>query len=90
MSRSPLSKRSAKYDCEIIADSSTLPVTLEVTFSGDGHLAKPPVIDRDTTAAISNQGLRSEAKAINALAQCGAYAMAADKTGVKVNFTRPD
>jgi len=69
-----------------IAGKDTLAVTLEVTFSGDGRLSKPPVIDRNASAIIDTQSLRSEAKAIDALAQCGAYQMAADKEGVKVNF----
>lgn len=73
-----------------IADSETLPVALEVTFSGDGHLSKPPVIERDAAVAITPRSLKSEARAIDALAQCGAYPMAAGRVGVKVSFPKPD
>lgn len=71
-----------------MATSGTLAVTLEVTFTADGHLATPPVIDRDGGATPA--GLQSEARAIAALAQCGAYPMAANAAAVKVNFPKPD
>ncbi len=71
-----------------VATSGTLPVTLEITFTADGHLAKPPVIDRE--GAATPAGLQSEARAIAALAQCGAYPMAANEASVKVNFPKPD
>jgi hypothetical protein len=73
-----------------VADKDTLPVVLEVTFSGDGHLAIPPTIDRDPAAATDPRTLQSEAKALAALSECGAYPVAAGKAGVKVNFLKPD
>jgi len=73
-----------------VAGEDTLPVTLEISFTAGGALAKPPVIDRAADAAITPQSLRSEAQALSALAQCGAYPMAAGRSGVKVDFPRPE
>ena len=71
-----------------LADKNTLPVTLEVSFAADGNLAKPPVIDRNTEGNDA-QAQRSEAIALAALSQCGAYAMADNQENVIVNFPRP-
>jgi hypothetical protein len=73
-----------------VAGSDTLPVTLEITFTADGALAKPPVIDRASGSPITPQSLRSEAQALSALAQCGAYPMAAGRSDVKVDFPKPE
>lgn len=72
-----------------LADNHTLPVTLEVNFSTDGNIASPPVIDADPTQQSDANVQRSETIAMQALAQCGAYAMAKGRAGVKVNFPRP-
>ncbi len=71
-----------------IADKNTLPVTLEVSFSPMGNLAKPPVIRRDASKRITDQMLRSESQAITALAQCGPYLMAFGQENVQVGFPR--
>ena len=73
-----------------IAGQDTLSVTLKITFAANGGLSKPPVIVRDDKTPITPQSLRSEAQAIAALAQCGAYPMAASKQGVEVRFPHPD
>ena len=73
-----------------IAGQDTLSVTLKITFAANGGLSKPPVIVRDDKAPITPQSLRSEALAMAALAQCGAYPMAANKQAVEVNFPRPE
>ena len=72
-----------------IAGKDTLNVTLRVTFTAGG-LSKPPEIERADGSAITPQSLRSEAQALTALAQCGAYRMAAGRQGGEVNFPRPD
>lgn len=72
-----------------IADKDTQPVTLEVTFSPLGNLAKPPVIKRDPISQLTDQALRSESQAITALSQCGPYLMAFGQSGLQVNFPRP-
>jgi len=69
-----------------IADKNTLPVTLEVSFSPMGNLAKPPVIRRAPSQRITDQMLRSESQAITALAQCGPYLMAFGQENVQVGF----
>ncbi len=69
-----------------LADPSTLGVTLSVSFSPLGNLAKPPVILRDPAASVSDQRLRSENLAITALAQCGPYLMAFGQSDVKIDF----
>lgn len=71
-----------------IADKNTLPVTLEVSFSPMGNLAKPPVIRRDPSKPINDQALRSESQAITALAQCGPYLMAFGQENVRVSFPK--
>lgn len=69
-----------------IADGNTLPVKLEVTFSAKGALAEPPVIMRTEGMSSNQQVLTSESKAIQALAACGAYPMAAGQRQVAINF----
>jgi len=71
-----------------IADKNTLPVTLEVSFSPMGNLAKPPVIRRDPSKRITDQMLRSESQAISALAQCGPYLMVFGQENVNVGFPK--
>lgn len=71
-----------------IADKNTLPVTLEVSFSPMGNLAKPPVIRRDPSKQITDRALRSESQAITALAQCGPYLMVFGQDNVQVGFPR--
>ncbi len=72
-----------------VAGADTLPVTLEITFAANGGLSKPPVIDRAAGAPITPQSLQSEARALSALASCGAYPMAAGRSNVKVDFPAP-
>ncbi|WP_338736351.1 hypothetical protein [Asticcacaulis sp. DW145] len=72
-----------------IADKDTLSVTLEVTFSPLGNLAKPPVIKRDLSKPLTDQALRSETRAITALSQCGPYLMAFGQSGIEVDFPKP-
>lgn len=72
-----------------IADSETLPVNLTVSFAGNGMLAKPPEIMRQTEDASNAKALRSESLAIAALAECGAYQMAAGRENVGIYFPRP-
>ena len=72
-----------------VAGTDTLPVTLHITFAGNGGLSKPPVIVRASDAAITPQSLRSEAQALSALAACGAYPMAAGRQDVEIHFPKP-
>jgi len=72
-----------------IADKDTRSATLTISFASDGGLAAPPLIERDPEAAITNQSLQSEAQALQALAACGAYPMAADQQSVTVVFPAP-
>ena len=72
-----------------LADKTTLPVELSVSFAEDGKLSKPPVIERAGSAQINDQSLRSEALALQALAACGGYAMAKGQQDVRVNFPKP-
>ena len=69
-----------------LADKSTLGVTLNVSFSPLGNLAKPPVIIREPGAQLSTQRLRSESLAIAALSQCGPYLMSFGQENVGVQF----
>ena len=61
-------------------------VTLSVSFSPLGNLAKPPVIERPNGAHLDDRRLKSESMAINALAQCGPYLMAFGQSNVSVQF----
>lgn len=72
-----------------IANSATLPATLKITFDGNGGLALPPEIERDPDAPITDQSLKAEAQALQALAECGAYPMAEGQQGVVVKFPTP-
>lgn len=71
-----------------VADKSTQSVTLQVSFSPLGNLAKPPTILRTPGTHIDDRLLRSENQAITALAQCGPYLMAYGQQDVKVVFPR--
>lgn len=71
-----------------VADKDTVPVTLEITFSPLGNLARPPVIKRAPGAALSDDLLRSESQALAALSQCGPYLMAFGQSGVAVTFPK--
>ena len=73
-----------------VAAKDTLPVTLKITFAANGGLSTPPQIVRSDDIAITPQSLHSEALALAALAQCGAYPMAANRRDVEVNFPRPE
>ena len=73
-----------------MASADALPVQLSVSFSSDGHLAVPPDIIRDPDQQGGMTGLRSETQAIQALAACGAYAMAAGKQNVQIHFPKPN
>ncbi|ESQ89871.1 hypothetical protein ABAC460_11250 [Asticcacaulis sp. AC460] len=72
-----------------MADETTLPVRLEVTFSQTGDLAEPPVIVRAEGLAGDSRVLVSESRAIQALAECGAYPMAGGRERVAINFPAP-
>lgn len=72
-----------------IAAKDTLSATLTISFTEDGGLSIPPVIDRDPDAPITDQSLQSEAKALAALAECGAYPMVKGQQNVKVVFPAP-
>ena len=61
-------------------------VTLSVSFSPLGNLAKPPVIERPNGSRLDDRRLKSESLAINALAQCGPYLMAFGQSDVSVQF----
>jgi hypothetical protein len=52
-------------------------------------LAKPPEIMRMAEDAANAKALRSESLAITALAECGAYQMAAGRENVSIQFPRP-
>ena len=69
-----------------VATKDTEGVTLTVSFSPLGNLAKPPVIERPNGAHLDDRRLKSESMAINALAQCGPYLMAFGQSNVSVQF----
>lgn len=69
-----------------VADKNTVSVTLSVSFSPLGNLAKPPQIVRENGASLNDKRLRSESLAITALAQCGPYLMAFGQSDVSVRF----
>jgi hypothetical protein len=69
-----------------VVDNQTVPVVLEVSFSTDGTLSAPPTIMRGDAAANNPVLLSSEAKAIQALAGCGAYPMAGGREKVAIRF----
>jgi hypothetical protein len=72
-----------------LADLDTVSVNLTVTFASNGMLAKPPEIMRQAEDASNPAALRSESLAITALAECGAYEMAAGRELVSIHFPRP-
>ena len=72
-----------------VADTETLPVNLTVSFAGNGMLAKPPEIVRAAEDSSNAKALRSESLAITALAECGAYQMAAGRENVSIHFPKP-
>lgn len=72
-----------------IANNTTLPATLKISFDGNGGLALPPEIERDPAAQITDQSLKAEAQALQALAECGAYPMAQGQQSVVVKFPTP-
>lgn len=72
-----------------IADAKTLPAKLTISFSPDGGLSAPPVIERDPDAEITDDSLHAEAKALQSLSECGPYPMAKDLQNVTVMFPLP-
>jgi hypothetical protein len=72
-----------------IAGRDALPVRLTVSFAGNGLLQRAPEIVRDPLAPIDVHTQLSEAQAIQALSECGAYTMAAGRENVTINFPRP-
>ncbi|WP_155908523.1 hypothetical protein [Asticcacaulis sp. YBE204] len=70
------------------ANADTLPVTLTVSFGADGKLSAVPVIERLDGAGIGPQFQVSETQAIQALAECGGYSMAAGQANVRINFPK--
>jgi len=72
-----------------IAGRDALPVRLTVSFAGNGLLERAPQIVRDPSAPIDVHTQLSEAEAIQALSECGVYAMAAGRENVTINFPRP-
>lgn len=72
-----------------IADLKTLPATLIISFDVDGGLSAPPVIEREVNSEITDDSLHAEAKALQALSECGAYPMAKGLQNVSVRFPSP-
>lgn len=72
-----------------ITDKNTLSATLTISFAEDGGLAEAPIIERDPEAAITDQSLQSEGKALAALSECGPYPMAIDQQNITVVFPSP-
>ena len=54
-----------------------------------GVLVRAPEIVRDPQAAVDIHTQLSEAEAIQALNECGAYTMAAGRENVTINFPKP-
>ncbi len=73
-----------------LANASTLPTRLELSFDDWGELAAPPEIERDPNAPITDQSLQSEALALQAVGQCGVYPMARGQHGIMVLFPTPE
>jgi len=69
-----------------MADRSTLSVKLTVSFDRSGKLASPPVIERNPSLDPTDQDLKSEALALQALAACGPYPMASGQEKITVVF----
>lgn len=72
-----------------IAAHDALPVRLTVSFADNGLLQRAPEIVRDPAAPVDVHMQLSEAEAIQALSECGAYAMAAGRENVTIRFPRP-
>jgi hypothetical protein len=72
-----------------IADSAAVPAILKISFDANGGLALPPEIERDPSVPITDQSLKAEAQALQALAECGSYPMAQGQQGVLVQFPTP-
>lgn len=64
--------------------SSTVAVTLELSLTAGGRLAKPPKILRPTTGRPDELRLLSEARALQAIATCLPYA---ETAGVAITYT---
>jgi hypothetical protein len=69
-----------------VADKNSLPTRLKLSFDASGGVSAPPEIERDPEAPITDQSLTSEAQALQALSECGAYPMAQGQQGVVVQF----
>jgi hypothetical protein len=69
-----------------VADNNSLPTKLKLSFDASGGLAAPPEIERDPDAPITDESLKSEAQALQALSECGAYPMAQGQQNVVVKF----
>lgn len=72
-----------------VANMKTLAATLIISFNADGGLSAPPVIERGADAAITGDSLNAEAKALQALSECGLYPMATSLKDVTVKFPAP-
>lgn len=57
-----------------LPQTSAVPVTLEISLTADGRLAKPPRILRPDPRAPSEERLVSEARALEAISACLPYA----------------
>lgn len=69
-----------------IADKDAVPVSLEISFSPLGNVAKPPILLGAPSTGLSDQLQRSQAQAIEALSECGPYLMAYGQDHVQVAF----
>ncbi len=72
-----------------MADADATPVTLQITFSADGHFESAAHIIRAPGTVLSDPVLRASTKAIQALAACGSYPMAGGRKDVVINFPKP-
>ena len=73
-----------------MASADAVPVQLSVSFADDGNLAVPPDIVPDPNHPADMTAMRSETQAIQALAACGAYAMAGGRQNVQIHFPKPN
>lgn len=69
------------------ASADTLPVVLNVSFDSEGRLAAVPIIVRGD-GDFGLQFQRSEAQALQALADCATYRVAAGQINVLITFPR--
>lgn len=72
-----------------LADAKTQRVSLKVSFAGNGMLAKAAEVEKVVAGAAQSDGLRSASLAMQALAECGAYEMAAGRSDVVIDFIDP-